>query len=570
MALLACFFISCSNDNEVTDAVPADGTQVSFVLSLSNATNGTRATWSDNTGEDGDDYENRINPDDLHVLLYSTDNTCVATVTILSYYPINDENALYEFIGSVDPVNGGTLAPGTYKMMVFANCGNVISSSTDDLNELSYIYVPDAVKSGDQYIPMWGVLTHDFRFEKGKRDKMGTIDLLRAFAKVEINLDETTSQQYTITSATLNKYNTQGYCLPAGYANASATSELEQESGSFHPYTTSSQGTDLKFTLAENDTKAYVYIPEFDNSPSDEAVITLSLKAKDPNHQKDIVDAHLKFTHYEGGVSTGEAQDIVRNHIYRYTVNVELGRIDVTYKVQPWELVESLIGDEISEDDYSLIAYDGSKTNGTKGDPEARFCILSRPPYKDESHNTLGTGTGGARFQFTLKEPKGAVWTAHLTNEEVFSFSYSEAEGRKMVSTGIAREEPYYIQININPGKDWTDANFNLAEWGRENEELHRVPSTYFYITVSVDGGKEQVLKINPRLENQKYSYYKDKRRFAGTETRVWIRQVQALKGWKNYEDLAKDVSPTATKEKDPDIDETDEFMWWRVNPYWN
>lgn len=585
MALLACFFISCSNDNEAADAVPADGTQVSFVLSLSNATNGTRATWSDKTDrEDGDDYENRINPDDLHVLLYSTDNTCVATVKILSYTPTGDGDD-YMFIGSVEPVNGGTLAPGTYKMMVFANCGDVISSSTD-LNELSYIYVPDAVKSCDQYIPMWGVLTHDFRFEKGKRDDMGPIDLLRAFAKVEINLDETTSQQYTITSATLNKYNTQGYCLPAGYANAAATSDLEQESGSFHPFD-SSMETILNFS--PNGEGAYfLYVPEYDNEKND-AVIHLILTNKNDNGK--TVSGDLKFTGYDAdGFSDNMPNNIVRNHIYRYNVKVDLGKLIVSYSVSPWENVTSQIGwtPESGEVQFTMTAWSTKDvtSNAKDGDAEGTHCFVLYPRYKEKtSYNQyyLEEARSGAAYKFTLTAPEGAVWTAHLSNEEDFQFNYgSSNNGTNCVSTGIARDEPYQIKVEaknlwtnvITDGTAFTkDENGktsydNWTEWGAKNNAEKRIPATYLYITVSLDGVHEEELVINPtNAVSSSNTYYKDGRRFAGTDTRIWIRQfpgqVPSTKNKEgyNYDSLAKgyyeDSKGNVTS------------FWWGDNPYW-
>ena len=134
-----------------------------------------------------------------------------------------------------------------------------------------------------------------------------------------------------------------------------------------------------------------------------------------------------------------------------------------------------------------------------------------------------------------------------------------------MVSTGITREEPYLLQINVNGSKAWTEGTSfdDLAEWGQQMEASHDIDaiSTYFYITVSVDGGHEEELVINPAnaLQEGEPTYYRDRRRYAGTDTRIWIRQVPAQSGW-SYDELAEDTSPT---------DESG-YYWWRVNPYWS
>ena len=180
------------------------------------------------------------------------------------------------------------------------------------------------------------------------------------------------------------------------------------------------------------------------------------------------------------------------------------------------------------------------------------------------------SGSAGAVFQFKLTEPAGAVWTAHLSNTEVFSFSDSEItvdnKTQKLVSTGIARDDWYYIQINISSGHEWADEAWgrNYA-WGKEVEAEHRVVDTYFYITISMNDGQEVELPINPQANNE--SHFIDNgthRRFAGTESRIWIRQVPAMKGWEEA-DLAANIDPTETNNSD----EKDNFLWWRVNPYW-
>ena len=177
------------------------------------------------------------------------------------------------------------------------------------------------------------------------------------------------------------------------------------------------------------------------------------------------------------------------------------------------------------------------------------------------------------------------MWTAHLSNNKDFYFSDSNIDTdndgtkeTKMVSTGIARTEKYYIQINAtNPwqeiededGKPLPEGQIDFdsrSAWGAQVEAEHRVVDTYFYITVSPDGEHEVELEINPALSTP--THFIDNRRFPGTATRIWIRQVPAQEGrsgegqpgavW-NAANLAEDIDPT-----------DEDFQWWRVNPYWN
>lgn len=594
----------------------ADGAQVSFVLSLTDAGASTRATWEEGyDSQDGNDYENRIDPDDVQVMLFDADGY-VASVEILSYYPLNDGTDDYRFIGSVT-AEEGALTAGQYKLMVFANCGAINAS---DLESLSFAY-------NAQLIPMWGVITPTLTLEKGKQQDLGTIDLLRAMAKIEINLAEAISETHTITGATLSKYNSQGYCLPKNYAAVENTKELEQETGTnssneeistFHPLSSASTEA-LPLVISTDKKTAWLYIPEYDNSPTDAATISITL-----SDGSNTTTGTLEFKEYINGTATGDAHDIVRNHIYRYTVNVETSKLTVQYKALPWNRVETSIGwmpqpasteknpfDDDSYDDfkngnyYILLPYKKSPsrenlsslyTNASNGDVEAVYSFVCRPSYQDESkQDKLKKGTGGIRYCFLLTGPEGATWEAHLTNTDDFSFSTTadeyfgsnEAEVH-MATHGIARDKAYIIQVNAvhnytgtaigqtgyeggstpeypveKPGEEYFKDEY-LTDWGKKKWFGQQVVDTELYITVRLTDGTEYELTINPEYEESvvKNTYF-GKRRYAGTATRIWLRQLRAQYKW-GYEDLAKNITPTSTGT------EIGDFAWWRVNPYWN
>lgn len=608
------FFCGCSRNENPGMASGSGDTQVSFVLSLSNAGTPSRATWGDSYySQEGSDYENRINPDDVQVMLFTTSGQYVATVEILSYYPLNDGSADYRFIGSVTAEDGTLTAGQSYKLMVFANCETI--TDTSNLGALSFNYNAQNVINESQLIPMWGVITKTLTLEKGKQEDLGTIDLLRAMAKIEINLADAISGTYTINVATLNKYNTQGYCLPKNYAAVMNTKELEQETGNnkdtFNPYEETSVSLNLAFSYSNDKKTAWLYIPEYNND-TNAATISITLS--------DGTTGTLEFRDYADGAATGNTHNIVRNHIYRYTVNVETGKLIVKYRALPWNLVETSIGwmpqpastetnpfesetsynSFVTGSNYILLprnSYNSSNRNTTQklfsylyltpktGDDEARLCFVCRPGYdtNGNNHNMLKTGSGGARFFFMLTGPEGATWEAHLTNTEDFAFSTSQVNDFKnsefastdgdavyMATHGIARKKPYILQIIAR--NDYTEGtSFDiLTDWGSKKWNGQQVVDTEFYITVKLTDGTEYELTINPSYRNCTISelkaddkfHFKDRRRYAGTDTRIWIRQLRAQQGW-SYDDLVKNSTATTTGIG------IDDFAWWRVNPYW-
>lgn len=542
--------------------------QVAFTLKLDKAQPATRTTWGDNyPNKTGTGYENRI--DQLQVVLYSTDGNNAA-------YPLHNlwqetsstqegGQDIYTFVGSIDTNDAGSPQAGTYKIMVFANCGTMSDYTFDGIDELSFTYCYDyATHTPTTAIPMWGVTTAELTLTPGERQTLaGGIDLLRAVAKVEVKLqDNTDTQGFSLTGVTISTANQQGYCLPAGYADVLNTKELYREEGSptsFHPIQSSATTSNLAFT--ENNGTYTLYLPEYDNGTGNTPA-TLSVTVADGDGQEETYP--LEFKTYTNGQPTGEAYNIVRNHLYRYTITkIDNGQLTVQHQVMPWEKVTSGItyGDIRCE----LLPEGGdSDPKGNDGAPEARYCILLRPGYGDSPYELKPSGSAGAVFQFKLTKPAGAVWTAHLSNTEVFSFSDSEItvdnKTQKLVSTGIARDDWYYIQINISSGHEWADEAWGRNDaWGKEVEAEHRVVDTYFYITISMNDGQEVELPINPRANDE--SHFIDNgthRRFAGTESRIWIRQVPAMKGWEEA-DLAAHSDPT---------DESG-YYWWRVNPYW-
>ena len=241
-------------------------------------------------------------------------------------------------------------------------------------------------------------------------------------------------------------------------------------------------------------------------------------------------------------------------------------------------------------------------------------------------HWALKTGSAGARYLFMLTGPEGATWEAHLNDPDGnFDFSTSvnneDFEGCtdkdfskevRMATHGIARKQPYIIQIiathlytgyqeglsgNTYEGSDFNGDGYNqyapskpvdkmteeekakemkkweplfgdtyLTYWGEEHK--NEVIDAEFYITVKYPNGEEHELTINPSYSEttieEKYFPFVQKRRYAGDDTRIWIRHVRAIHAVPNLEYLARDLQQTEGDE------EWEIASWWNKNKYWN
>ena len=577
-ALLSLLLLaSCSRNDEVAVAEGEEGkVYVTLTLSINGEEAGSRATWENYDNPDaGDKWENTI--DDLQIRIYeATTNKYVGKVD--------------DLVPLMENKYSGTLSKATwqantnYKVMVFANCPLIDESV--DISTLSYSHT-DINKI--DYIPMWGVTTAQFNLTPGVSEQIGEIKLLRSMAKVEIIMN---ADGYTIDNIAVDKSNTQGYCLPLGYNSVAETDKLDMEGtspASFHPYTTD---TPIE---KKQDGKYYIYLPEYDNS-TDAAKIQVTVN--DETYD-------LEFKDYENGApKDGTQYDIVRNHIYRYTITgVNDGKLKLEYRVLLWDKVESAIGwnPEIKDGGnapvsaWRLVKFykdkdepryiDSDYKDAREGDEEAVFCYVLYPRYDGEKdsdgnakHEGLENKPSYAAFNFHLSEPKGAVWKAWLSNTTDFSFGSGdytvtdvkkdengedmkdengnkipgETHTRRCVITGIARDEDYQIQVTAN--NPWTDLNYQNTSWGQGIDESKKEVYTDLHISISTDNGKTwHDLAINKKDEHKQddgsdyleHTYWKDQRRFAGGNDyyiRIW--QLRPVKD-KGFDVLIKDLPST-------------------------
>lgn len=236
------------------------------------------------------------------------------------------------------------------------------------------------------------------------------------------------------------------------------------------------------------------------------------------------------------GFTIPSSGNAIRNReLVVYGYFLQGGALCLDWQVMPWNVVTSEIS--WSNVNCQMYAWHKSSPSATTGDEEGKYCLVNYPRYETDKHNSLLAKSSGAAYYIKVDGPTGLVWKAHLTNTDDFQFSYGSSIENltNCVSTGIARTAPY--QIKVEALKPWTEGTSfdQLTAWAKAKGS--NPVFTDLYVTVSLDGIHEYEVEINP---NDAGGMYKNGRKFAGTNTRIRIFQLQAIKD-KAYDVLQKE-----------------------------
>lgn len=324
MAMLMVSATGCIMDNEEPGTPDDEGLMmVSFrvVTPMPKSDGASRAddgTWGgDYDAEGGSLFDNKLLSEGFKVIITKEDCTPVAEVTrfwcIKTTTESQTNSAVYDFLGFIDNETDfdKVTALTTGKLHVIANAGPTPTLGNDQ----TFTFSGQESTNGFNAIPMWGVhtVTNFNTMKKGERFDAGEVWLLRAMAKVEIQVSSDEDNIIDgLNSASLPGVNGTGYLLPTGWAAIEATEKLSYDN-CFRENTTSTK-TAISITEPELVKKIEFYLPECANTNNS---LTLTVNYNDGTNK----DGEIKFKPYgPDGKPTGDPYNIVRNHLYRFTV----------------------------------------------------------------------------------------------------------------------------------------------------------------------------------------------------------------------------------------------------------
>lgn len=331
MAWLGCIaLVSC--DQGDTNAGEAEA-NITLTLCLKGADKNSNTRMGQpfvkplaSRGEEGEakdpetEMENSIDFSRFHVVFYDANHRMAGILQNMVL--IHMGGSIYRLTGSL-PVSNKVLVGNHFegKMVVYANFNMSEADLQKDYNDTVIAQKSFNYEANPKYLPMWGVKKVAFTLAAGKLQDFSDINLLRAVAKVKVNLsNEMKNNGWSIHSMQLFNYNNKGYCMPGKYTDCERTASLTHKEFS-HFYDTKQSGG---ITLTDN---VPIYLPEYQNTgrnDADKCVIKLKLVRNGTVEQdasgKDK-EYTLRFIDYtDQGTEGTTINDIVRDHYYIFEV----------------------------------------------------------------------------------------------------------------------------------------------------------------------------------------------------------------------------------------------------------
>lgn len=331
MAWLGCIaLVSCDQGDTESENAEAHIT-LTICLKGTDTDNNTRIGQSggkqiasrsedDETDEPGTEMENSIDFSRFHVVFYDANHRWAGILQNMVLIHVGGN--IYRLTGSL-PVSNKVLVGNHFvgKMVVYANFDMSEKDLQKGYNDTDIAQKSFNYEANPKYLPMWGVKKVAFTLTAGKSQDFSDIDLLRAVAKVKVNLSsEMKKSGWSIYSMQLFNYNDKGYCMPKKYAECEQTASLTHEE-SEHFYDSKQTGG---ITMKDN---VPIYLPEYQNKgkeDADKCVIKLKLNYKgnverdDSGKEKEYTLRFIDYT--DQGAEGTTINDIVRDHYYIFEV----------------------------------------------------------------------------------------------------------------------------------------------------------------------------------------------------------------------------------------------------------
>lgn len=328
-AVLLPAAMSCSETAEVPDPAPSfpnDKNEITAGIAIT-VSSGNFSRSAGTLGPDydtGSGYENFIDIEhgDFRFYFFDSENRYVAPFIIDVLIPQAGNESSKRYLAS-GKVTRDMLERTDLKMVVLANWKTYPDEATlepgvstiDDICGQQYDFTAKMMNLSDENtIPLYGV-TNILAPEtiNTTTADLGTIHLLRAFAKIEVNRHD---GGFEIESVSLRRFNTKGFCAPTNiYLQDDYVHGNYEDDYANTPHIPEEAYSDAKLPFVKISDDVYVaYVPEFDNltDASRRSTIAIQFRA---TGETDIVE----FKYYDGA-SKGSHFNILRNYWYRFNV----------------------------------------------------------------------------------------------------------------------------------------------------------------------------------------------------------------------------------------------------------
>lgn len=290
----------------------------------------------------GQGWENHIDLDNrnIHVVVLDGSGKFERELTdfeIVEY----DSSAGKKTYHVVASVTSDKPWPKPFKIVVMANWPTVpdLSKGVSELWNASYGFTSPEL-SATNLIPLYGVKDCSATLVANKYADLGIVHLIRAMAKVEVELNQSDDygHEWEFASLQLSRYNRSGLCAPTGVLaeDAYVHGNYDEDYVASPSLPTGVEtGENLDFVEVSKG-KWVVYVPEYSNTAAGSVAARIKVVFKNSFNSSADNPEYIDFKYYD---KPGQpAFDILRNYYYRYSVSKlsESQTLGVEVHVKPY------------------------------------------------------------------------------------------------------------------------------------------------------------------------------------------------------------------------------------------
>lgn len=443
-------------------------------------------------------FDYYINPGTLRVMLTDTNNNAIGEIERLYIWPTNEKQTQFEFTGKLPEGMKFDSSKPEYKLFA------IVNAPAEAVNREFTLYHHQQLdpRKEESAIPMWGVTTVDLTpiVNTTNYSIPDPLWMLRSAAKIEVQLSDDLKDKNTeITSATMKYYNVEGYVAPAEWHGFATTMQVDCEKA-INVYRHAAINLPL---IKDEDTGNYfVYMPEYDNKnyPGERNKISLTMIH---NGEPVVFEDVISFCEYsDGKLVVGSDYNIVRNHIYRFTIRSIAGsNLVLEYTVANWTSEDwDGNGKEHEEHDLSYPTYHNPVVpyDFLTSTQQASYVISTEPIMH---YNAGNLEAGGFHCYFQIVAPNNVQWKPVFMGSKenyqirVYHLDENLAQSEKAIfdsgvqgaqdNIGVCAAGEWYhivvfplsdegadknnIEFGISYYQEWTDQYINLYVNGEYN-----------------------------------------------------------------------------------------------------